>query len=356
MDLSGDHLTRTKICVGSRKSQLAMVQTEWVINKLKLQHPWLQFEVITLDTIGDNILDRPLSQIGEKALFTRELEDQLLAGNVDLIVHSLKDMPTTLPDNCCIGSITEREDPTDSLVLRTGLSIPSNQQFERTISDVKVFGTSSLRRMAQLRFIKHEVEVKDMRGNLNTRLRKLDDYENNKIDCLVLATAGLIRNGQGDRISQRLPWYHAVSQGALGIECRLDDEFLLNRILPGLSNNKSMIECTAERVLMKCLEGGCSVPIGVRSKWLDSNTIQLEAIVLSLDGKRKVESDESRKITEPIDKQLVWSIEDYAYLAVDDDRLIPMKNAVILGRNLAAKMIELGVQQILSEINKQKKL
>lgn len=366
--------------MGSRKSALALVQTNWVIDQLSQLHPGLQFEVVTIDTTGDNILDRPLAKIGEKALFTRELEDELLAGNIDLIVHSLKDLPTTLPDDCCIGAITRREDPTDSLVLRTGLHLPRpDATLEEILANnqsITTFGTSSLRRIAQLRTRCPAVTVKDVRGNINTRIRKLDAHDEHGYDCLVMATAGLVRGGFAHRISHRLNWYHAVSQGALGVECRTDDAYMVTEVLAPLVDQRALLECLAERVLMKCLEGGCSVPIGVRTRWSEDivsekTELTLEAIVLSLNGTQRVEATATQPLDDtqslpanaqramPTEEEgrLDWSLFDFTDVSVrhfDDQLQVRLHNAVLLGRRLATMMIDRGVRDILSAINRAK--
>ena len=207
--------TRT-IRIGSRKSQLALVQTHWVRDELQKQFPDLTFEVQTMDTQGDKVLDVSLSKIGDKGLFTQELEDGMLQGDIDFAVHSLKDLPTRLPAGLMLGCITEREDPADALVVHAK---HQDKQLD-TLPEGAVVGTSSLRRLAQLRHHYPHFTFKDIRGNLNTRLRKLDEGE---YDAIILAAAGLERLGMGDRIHQVLPpaiSLHAVGQGALGIECR----------------------------------------------------------------------------------------------------------------------------------------
>nr|XP_027197205.1 uncharacterized protein LOC113791608 [Dermatophagoides pteronyssinus] len=353
----------TLLTIGSRKSRLAMIQTHMVIDALKHHYPKCEFVVKNIDTTGDNILDRPLAKIGEKALFTRELEEELLKGTIDIIVHSLKDMPTTLPDRCCIGAIMQREDPSDSLVLREDLihlnKTEQNMNIKYIIDDctqhVQTFGTSSLRRIAQLRNLSQNVSIKDVRGNLNTRLDKLDNHPKYGYDCLILATAGLKRAGFNDRISLRLTddnWYHAVSQGALGIEC-LADDYRMQRILHPLVNPRAVFECTSERVLMKCLEGGCSVPIGVQTEWSNNERwlLTLKAKVLSTDGKQSVQGEQ----TEDLDNQNVpinetFELSDFTDIRIsetDNQFECRLQNSVRLGRSVAKKLIDMGVKDIL---------
>ncbi|KAF7493770.1 Porphobilinogen deaminase [Sarcoptes scabiei] len=289
-------IKRSLLIVGSRRSRLAMLQTEMVIDELRKFYPWMNFRIKNIDTTGDRILDRALVQIGEKSLFTKELEDELLESRIDIIVHSLKDLPTSLPNRCCIGAILKREDPSDSLVLRKDLQNLSSSDFNSMLKNslIRCYGTSSSRRIAQLRALQSSenetISIKDIRGNLNTRLDKLDNHERFGYDCLILATAGLKRCGFASRISTKLDWFYAVSQGALAVECRSDDDEMIKLLRP-LIDEQTALECTAERVLMKCLEGGCSVPIGVRSRWPSnsSSVLSLETKVLSLDGKQSVQ-------------------------------------------------------------------
>ncbi|MEO1134580.1 MAG: hydroxymethylbilane synthase, partial [Cyanobacteria bacterium J06639_1] len=243
------------IKIGSRKSQLAMVQTHWVQGELRRHHPDREFEVMTMDTQGDIILDVALAKIGDKGLFTKELEVGMLERQTDLAVHSLKDLPTNLPEGLMLGAVTARENPADALVLHAkheGATLD-------TLPEGSIVGTSSLRRLAQLRHFCPHLQFKDVRGNLNTRLKKLDDGQ---YDAIILAVAGLERLGMGDRISQVIPSdisLHAVGQGALGIECREGDEEILNLLQPLVDVNSSR-RCLAERAFLRQLEGGCQVP------------------------------------------------------------------------------------------------
>ena len=273
-----------------------------------------------------------------------------------------------------------REDPTDSLVLRTGLHLPRpDATLEEILANnqsITTFGTSSLRRIAQLRTRCPAVTVKDVRGNINTRIRKLDAHDEHGYDCLVMATAGLVRGGFAHRISHRLNWYHAVSQGALGVECRTDDAYMVTEVLAPLVDQRALLECLAERVLMKCLEGGCSVPIGVRTRWSEDivsekTELTLEAIVLSLNGTQRVEATATQPLDDtqslpanaqramPTEEEgrLDWSLFDFTDVSVrhfDDQLQVRLHNAVLLGRRLATMMIDRGVRDILSAINRAK--
>lgn len=270
------------IRIGSRKSQLALVQTHWVQEQLQKHFPDRTFEVHTMSTQGDKILDVALAKIGEKDLFTKELEVAMLNQEIDLAVHSLKDLPTRLPEGLVLGVITEREDPADALVVNAK---HQDRQID-TLSPGAVVGTSSLRRLAQLRHHFPHLTFKDIRGNLNTRLQKLDAGE---YDAIILAAAGLQRLGMSDRIHQILPpeiSLHAVGQGALGIECRADDAEVLS-LLQTIEHAPTRDRTLAERAFLRELEGGCQVPIGVNTH-LDGEQLTLTGLVASVDGTQMV--------------------------------------------------------------------
>ncbi|MBD6617370.1 hydroxymethylbilane synthase [Komarekiella sp. 'clone 1'] len=273
--------TRT-IRIGSRKSQLALVQTYWVQEQLQKSFPDITFEVHTMSTQGDKILDVALAKIGDKGLFTKELELGMLNKEIDFAVHSLKDLPTNLPAELTLAAITERENPADALVVHEK---HKDKQID-TLPEGAVIGTSSLRRLAQLRHHFPHFTFKDVRGNLNTRLAKLDAGE---YDALILAAAGLERLGMGDRVHQIIPKeisLHAVGQGALGIECRADDSELLS-LLKAIEHPQTRDRCLAERAFLRDLEGGCQVPIGVNTEII-GNKLTLTGIVASVDGQKMV--------------------------------------------------------------------
>jgi len=304
------------IRIGSRKSQLALVQTYWVQEHLQKTFPDRTFEVHTMSTHGDKILDVALAKIGDKGLFTKELEVGMLQGEIDFAVHSLKDLPTHLPDGLVLGCVTEREDPADALVVH------ANHQDKKidTLPEGAVIGTSSLRRLAQLRHHYSHLSFKDIRGNLNTRLGKLDAGE---YDGIILAVAGLQRLGMGDRIHQVLSpevSLHAVGQGALGIECRTEDNEILS-LLKALEHQPTAQRCYAERAFLRELEGGCQVPIGVNTS-LQDGTLTLTGIVASLDGQTLVQ----------------------------DTLTAPANQAEQLGIDLANRLKQQGAQEILNEI------
>lgn len=261
--------------IATRKSPLALWQAEFVKAQLQQAHPDLQIELLPMSTKGDKILDVPLAKIGGKGLFTKELEDRMMAGEADIAVHSMKDVPMELPEGFALGAILERHAPTDAFV--------SNHyaRFE-DLPQGAVLGTSSLRRKAQLMALRPDLDVRDLRGNVGTRLGKLDAGE---YDAIVLATSGLQRLGLDERIrheiapEQCLP---AVTQGTLGIEYFAKDAETL-AIIRVLNHEETEIRTRAERAMNHRLEGGCQVPIGVFAE-LDGNNLSMRGLVGSLDG------------------------------------------------------------------------
>jgi len=278
------------IRVGGRKSKLAVIQSRMIADKLRDVHPGLTFPVLALSTLGDNVQNRPLYSFGGKALWTKELEVLLLNkvpnyDQLDIIVHSLKDMPTTLPDGCALGAIPERHDPRDALCMKQNTSW-------KTLEDLpagSVIGTSSIRRQAQLRRLYPHLKFESVRGTVQTRLDKCDNPEQ-PYQAVVLAAAGLDRLNLSHRITSYLDgphMYYAVGQGALGVEVR-DGDQRINALVSRIDHRPTHLRCRAERSLMHTLEGGCSVPIGVRTKY-DSAKLTLEAMVISVDGTECVE-------------------------------------------------------------------
>ncbi len=286
-------MTLDQLRIASRRSQLAMVQTNWVKQELEHKHPKLTISVEAMATQGDKILDVALAKIGDKGLFTKELEAQMLVGRAEIAVHSLKDLPTNLPKGLMLGCITEREDPADALVVNKK---NIDHQLE-TLPSGSVVGTSSLRRLAQLRHKYPHLIFKDVRGNVITRLEKLDSGE---YDCLILAAAGLTRLGFGHRIHQTIPSeisLHAVGQGALGIEC-VEGQSEVLEIIKSLEHKPTSLRCLAERAFLRELEGGCQVPIGVNSK-IQGDELVLTGMVASLDGKRLIRDQEKGASKDP---------------------------------------------------------
>jgi hydroxymethylbilane synthase len=284
-------MAASQLRIASRRSQLAMVQTHWVRDELVKAHPGLEISIEAMATQGDKILDVALAKIGDKGLFTKELEAQMLVDRADIAVHSLKDLPTNLPEGLMLGCVTEREDPADALVVHE----KHKDKTLATLPEGAVVGTSSLRRLAQLRHHFPHLTFKDVRGNVITRLEKLDSGE---FDCLILAAAGLGRLGLGDRIHELIDpsiSLHAVGQGALGIECREGDATVLEQIQV-LEHLPTARRCLAERAFLRELEGGCQVPIGVNTRFEgegDAAALVLTGMVASLDGQRLIR-DEAR--------------------------------------------------------------
>lgn len=261
--------------LGSRGSALALWQTEHVAAALQAAHPGLRTEIVIIKTQGDKILDVPLARIGDRGLFVKEIEEALLDGRVDAAVHSLKDLPTVQPDGLVIAAVGERADARDVLVSPRFGSLAE-------LPDGAVVGTSSLRRKAQLKAAHPGLHFKDVRGNLQTRLGKLDAGE---YDALVLAAAGLDRLGLGDRVRERLApeaSLPAVGQGALAIECRAADD-ATRGLLASLEHAETRACVTAERALLRALEGGCQVPIAAHAR-LVAGELVVHGLVAAIDG------------------------------------------------------------------------
>lgn len=286
--MSGDCKTK----VGSRKSELALIQTNHVISLLKEKNPHKEFEIVTMNTLGDKVLDVPLPKIGEKSLFTKELEVALASGAVDFVVHSLKDLPTVLPPGMAIGAILSRDDPRDALVMHRDFKTHTLA----TLPNGSTIGTSSLRRAAQLAKSYPHLRVENIRGNLNTRLRKLDEM--GVYSGIILATAGLHRMGWHDRITRVLEKddiMYAVGQGALAVECRLDDVATIELLRP-LYDVRTSLRVLTERSFLKTLGGGCSAPVAVTSEITHvegtKHRIELFGAVWSLDGSIEIKGSD----------------------------------------------------------------
>lgn len=283
---------RVHFKIGSRKSKLAMVQSEYIAARLKSLYPDFTFEIVNFDTRGDMILNVALPKIGDKGLFTKELEDGLENGTIDFVVHSLKDMPCqTLPERLIIAGVPEREDPSDALVIADRW-----RETKKCLDDLEpgmCVGTSSLRRIAQLKMKYPHLKFETIRGNLQTRFGKLDPVDaeaEKKYDAMILATAGLKRMKYDDRITQILEpdvCIHAVSQGALGVECRRDDLTVIS-MLNRLNDENTLLQCIAERTFLAKLEGGCSAPIAAHSG-VTENSIWLEGAVFDLEGTKRIQ-------------------------------------------------------------------
>jgi len=275
-------MSTNRIVIATRQSPLALWQAEHVQRRLLEAHPGLEVELLKMNTQGDIILDTPLAKIGGKGLFVKELEQGLMDGRADIAVHSMKDVPVELPEGLHLPIILEREDPRDAFVSNNYAS------FEELPQGAKL-GTSSLRRQCQLSALRPDLEVISLRGNVGTRLRKLDEGQ---YDAIILAAAGLMRLELTDRIAGKISTdtcLPAIGQGAVGIECRADDP-RVNEIISVLNDESTHIRVAAERALNHRLEGGCQVPIGGFAE-IDGNNLRLRALVGSPDGSEMIRGE-----------------------------------------------------------------
>ncbi|CAG8281325.1 unnamed protein product [Penicillium olsonii] len=316
--------TSKPVRIGTRRSKLAIVQAEGIRDQLKKLNPSLSIEIETLHTAGDRDKVTALPEINAKSLWTTELEEKLTSGELDIIVHCLKDMPTKIPETCEIAAIPPRDDPRDALIVQSGLPFKTL----RDLHEGAVVGTSSVRRSAQLSRLYPHLRFANLRGNVETRLAKVDNPDS-EYTCMIMSAAGLERLGLDPRIDQYLGSkdggiFHAVGQGALGLEIRKGD-VEMQKLLEQLGDRKSTLACLAERELLRTLEGGCSVPIGVETEWVRSDELKMAAIVVSLDGSESVEDT------------IVTKIENY-------------DEAGKLGRDMAASLISGGAEAILKAI------
>jgi hydroxymethylbilane synthase len=302
-----------KVIIGSRGSPLALWQANWVKDLLQGQHSDLAVDIKIIKTSGDKIQDVPLAKIGGKGLFVKEIEEGLLKREVDFAVHSMKDMPIIFPVNLCIACVTKRENPFDALISRNDIKLDDLPKGAK-------IGTGSLRRMSQLLYYRPDLNMVPLRGNLETRLKKLKSEE---LDAIILAAAGLIRLGWDDRITEIIApeiLLPAMGQGAVGIETRKND--VDNQILlADIDDEETHYALDAERALVSQLEGGCNVPIGSFAT-LNGDQITLKGLVASLDGKTMYKKE-----------------------------LTDLKtNAVALGRKMGNELIEMGADRIMQEI------
>jgi hydroxymethylbilane synthase len=306
-----------RIRIASRGSELALWQAHAIRDVLLAEDSALQIEIEVIRTTGDRILDVPLARIGDRGLFTKELDEVLLAGGADIAVHSLKDVPTRLPEGLCLAAISERADPRDVVLCREG--------FGPDLSDLPAgarVGTSSLRRRAQLMASRRDLRVEDIRGNLNTRLSKLDA---GAFDAILLAAAGVIRLGWSARISAYLDpvdWVPAVGQAALAVVARTDAE-AVHRRLATVHHAPTAARVTAERAFLSTVEGGCQVPVGALAT-LHEGTLSLDGFVAETDGS----------------------------VLLREQRSGPVEAAAETGERLAQRLLDLGGKQILDELRR----
>ncbi|KAF7310448.1 Porphobilinogen deaminase [Mycena chlorophos] len=278
-----------KFTLASRASQLAQIQTNITVAALEGLGTEHTFGTSFMSTAGDRNQTQALYTLNSaegKAFWTKDLEVALLDGTVDMLVHSFKDVPTTLPKGCVIGAVLEREDPVDSFVVKAGKEWKGLED----LPEGSVVGTSSVRRIAQLKRNFPGLKFMDCRGNLNTRLAKLDAPDS-PYAALILAKSGMVRNGMGDRLTSDLhppTLYHAVSQGALGVEIRADDAEA-RALCEKITHRPTLLRTTAERACLRVLEGGCSVPVGVQTKLGADGELEMTACVTALDGSEHVQ-------------------------------------------------------------------
>lgn len=309
---------KVPLVIGSRGSKLALWQAEWVKERLGIAQPQAGVRIEIIKTSGDVLKNVPLAVIGGKGVFTKELEQALLDHRIDLAVHSLKDLPTAIQQGLALSAITEREDARDALVLRANLSVTNPSLVN--LPEGAVVGTSSLRRLAQLKHLRPDLRIKDLRGNVDTRLRKLDAGE---YEAVILAAAGLRRLGLGHRISayigpeEMLP---AVGQGALAIETRADDTGT-REILAPLDHARTRAACTAERELLRALGGGCQLPIAAHAV-VQADRLRLDGLVADPSGEKVLRDDLEGEAGE----------------------------AVHIGQALGARLLRRGAGSLLSEL------
>jgi hydroxymethylbilane synthase len=308
--------------LGTRQSQLALWQAHHVAQLLSEAHPQLHTQIKGILSTGDKNLEIALSAFSEKGVFTKELDSALLEGEIDFAVHSMKDLPTKLPEGIVLAAVPLRGDVRDALVLPK----PHTQD-----KQVRNIASSSLRRRAMLMHMHNgNINTSHIRGNVNSRLKKLDEGQ---FDALVLACAGLERLGLADRISQRLEgalWdYYAVCQGALAVVCRDNDQRMIE-LLQALNHAQTRIQCSAERAMLRALEGGCKVPIGVKSTQNELKELTLKGIVLTVDGDKTIEYEETVKLS--------------------GDYKTDLELAERLGEKVAKELLGRGADKILHDI------
>jgi hydroxymethylbilane synthase len=302
-----------EIVIGTRDSTLALWQARWVETELKKKWPEYGFWVLGIKTKGDKLLDVSLSKIGDKGLFTKELEAWIMNEEIDIAVHSMKDVPTKLPEGLIIGAMCRREDPSDVVVSHKGFKLVDLPYGAKV-------GTSSLRRRSQLLKYRADLSLHGLRGNLNTRFRKMEEEH---FDAIILAAAGVKRMGWTEKITEYIPYdvcLPAVGQGSIGIECREDDEEVL-KIVRTLNDAEACDAITGERAFLRKLEGGCQIPIGSLGE-INGEEIKLHGLVASLDGKTVLRSSLTGK----------------------------RSAAEKLGSDLAEKLIHMGAGKILAEV------
>ena len=301
---------KTTINVGSRASQIALWQTNHIINKLKMIAPNFEYKISTFNTKGDQILNKSLSKIGDKGLFTEALEEAMRKHEIDFAVHSLKDIPTNLPDGLVLSGFTKRHDPSDAFLSQKANTIEE-------LPHSAIIGTSSLRRIAQVKRKRPDIIIRDLRGNIQTRLEK---YHQGDYDAIILATAGLERLNLQSEITTKLSpieFLPAVGQGIVAVESRADDSFI-SALMDEITDMESKAMALCERSFLRYLNGGCQSPIGAYAV-IENETLLLRAFISSLDGQDVIEMEDSSAI----------------------------EDAEFLGKKLAKEMLNLGAKKFL---------
>lgn len=349
---------KNKIVIGTRGSKLALWQAEWARSQLQDLYPDLRVEIKKIKTTGDRVLDVPLAKVGGKGLFVKEIEEALLRGDIDIAVHSMKDVPTELPDGLHLCAICKREDPRDAFIpplFHSPLNLRGNEVGLQRFKDLPkgaVIGTSSLRRSCQLLNIRPDLRIEQLRGNLDTRLRKLDEGQ---FDAIILAASGVKRLGWTERIAEILEpeiILPAIGQGAIGIECRINAELINNLIKP--LNHPETAECVnAERAFLKRLQGGCQVPIAAYAR--------IEHRIQNTDDRTQMtDNRKQQKANRKMEVGTFWVapllVMDGLVGSISGDRIIrgcvegSPADAGSLGVTLAEDLLSKGADAILAEV------
>lgn len=303
-----------KIRIGTRRSKLALWQSNWVKKQIEKNFPEVEVELVEISTKGDKILDVPLAKIGDKGLFTKEIEDAMLDGKVDIAVHSLKDVPSQLPEGLELIAYSKREDPRDAL-------LSCGRYTLNTIPEGAVVGTSSLRRKSQLKILRADLRIEDLRGNVDTRIKKL---KNGQYDAIILAAAGVKRLGFKNEIDEIISpdrMIPSVSQGILGIEGRENDERTKEIVRKAINSKESEVAASIERAFLKTVEGGCQVPLGCYAE-VKGNSVHVRAFIADLIGK----------------------------IFHKEEGVFPLNNPENIGIGMAERLLAAGGKRILDEL------
>jgi hydroxymethylbilane synthase len=363
-------LKKNRIFIGTRGSKLALWQAEWVKAELEILYPEFEIELVKIKTTGDKILDVPLAAAGGKGLFVKEIEESLLRHNIDIAVHSMKDVPTEFPDGLHLAAVCKREDPRDALILSKRSNPPTplipplsrgesgggkkvgeggfgtHRSLLFTLPHGARIGTSSLRRSCQLLNIRPDLKIKNLRGNLDTRLRKLDEGQ---FDAIILAAAGVKRLGLENRITELFPFevsLPAIGQGAIGVECRIDYEFV-NKLIAPLNHPETFKCVKAERAFLKRLEGGCQVPIAAYARIIGKESrVNSHSSLLKSGDQCPVTNDRSVLIMDGLVGSLNGEKIIRSHIEGNPEQ------AEFLGTKMAEDILSRGAKEILDEVYK----